>query len=111
MQLKYTITELGEPGDSNPTIDPDVIGTYREFLDLSQPFYSFYETFCEQYGESEEVLLQLQTKRRNFVFRKISEVSFMSRLDFADELFGIIALEWNETPDGDKLPAFGGPVQ
>ena len=66
------MTELGEPGDSNPSIDPDVIGTYRDFLDLSQPFYSMDETFCEKYGESEEVLLQLQTKRRNFVFRMIS---------------------------------------
>ena len=66
------MTELGEPGDSNPSIDPDVIGTYHDFLDLSQPFYSFDETFCKQYGESEEVLLQLQTKRRNFVFRNWS---------------------------------------
>ena len=105
------MTELGEPGDSNPSIDPAVIGTYRDFLDLSQPFYSFDETFCEQYGESEEVLFQPESKRRNFVFRKISKLSPMSRLDFADEFFGIIALEWNETPDGDKLPAFVGPVQ
>ena len=88
----YDGEDPGDCGRGNPYDS----GTYTDFLDLHDPFYSFENFYLERTRRSPELLLQTQTERRNFVFRRIMMLPrVLMRYEF-EHCFHMILLDWNE---------------